>query len=167
MYYYYCWFWGEIWPVHFSAGFNKTACQYNSHINVDRFDGVDMDVGGRGRAIPLAKLVAVILFSLSKWLRDRDGFRRGHSRVAQRPGGKKKLVLYHSATNALMHHVTVYPKMRNLYLCSHLFSLYELYISISVIEFWKNSPTQWTRMEGSKGTSLTTGWCPLMMPPPG
>lgn len=24
-----------------------------------------------------------------------------------------------------------------------------------------------TRMEGAKGTSLTTGWCPLMTPPPG
>lgn len=61
----------------------------SSHINVDRLDGVDMDIRGRGRAIPLAKLVAVVLLSRSEGLWDRDGFGRGHSRMAQRPGGKK------------------------------------------------------------------------------
>lgn len=59
-----------------------TDHKYAPHINVDRFNGVNMDIGSRGRAIPLAKLVAVILFSLSKGLRDRDGFRRGHSSMA-------------------------------------------------------------------------------------
>ncbi len=57
----------------------------SSHINVDRLDGVDMDVRGWGGAIPLAKLVAVVLLSRSKGLWDRNGFGRGHSRMAQRP----------------------------------------------------------------------------------
>lgn len=44
-----------------------------------------MDIGGRGRTVPLAKLVPVVLLAASEASRDGDGLGRGHSGVAYRP----------------------------------------------------------------------------------
>lgn len=57
-----------------------------THIDVDRLDGIDMDVGGGGRTVPLAKLVAVVLLVGPETGRDGYGLGRGHSGVAYRPG---------------------------------------------------------------------------------
>lgn len=56
-----------------------------THIDVDRLNGVDMDVGSGGRTVPLAKLVAVILLIGPETGRDGYGLGRGHSGVAYRP----------------------------------------------------------------------------------
>ncbi len=68
-----------------------------THIDVDRFDGIDMDIGGGGRTVPLAKLVAVVLLVWTETGWDRYGFRRGHGGVAYGPLKMKfvKLVKTH------------------------------------------------------------------------
>lgn len=65
------------------------AKKEQTHIDVDRLDGIDMDIGGGGRTVPLAKLVAVVLLVGTETGRDRYGLRRGHSGVAYGPGKMK------------------------------------------------------------------------------
>lgn len=65
--------------------------QSHTHIDVDRLDGVDMDIGSGGRTVPLAKLVAVVLLVRPEAGWDGYGLGRGHSSVAYRPGDRKSV----------------------------------------------------------------------------
>lgn len=75
---------------------SKISCflaeRAQTHINVDRLDGIDMDIGGRGRTVPLAKLVSVVLLIGPETGRNGYGLGRGHSGVAYRPGKSNLLV---------------------------------------------------------------------------
>lgn len=69
----------SIWYIDLSV---SPAKREQTHINVDRLDGIDMDIGSGGRAVPLAKLVAVVLLVGPETRRDGYGLGRGHSGVA-------------------------------------------------------------------------------------
>ena len=66
------------------------CCCEDTHVNVDRLDGVDMDVWGRGGAIPLAKLIAVVLLPWAEILWDGNGLGRGDAGVAQGPESERE-----------------------------------------------------------------------------
>lgn len=55
-----------------------------THINVDRLNGVNMDVGGGGRTISLAKLVAVVFLTGPKTIWNGDGLGWGYCSVVYR-----------------------------------------------------------------------------------
>lgn len=56
-----------------------------SYVNVDGLNRINVDIWGRRGAVPLAKLVSVVLLTRPKTGRNGYGLGRGHSRVADRP----------------------------------------------------------------------------------
>lgn len=63
---------------------NKKQCVFTD-INVDWLDCVDMNVGGWGGAVSLAKLITVVFLPWPETLWNGNGFGRGHGWMAQRP----------------------------------------------------------------------------------
>lgn len=67
----------------------KTA---QTHINVDRFNGIDMDIGGRRRTVPLTKLISMVLLVGPETGWNGYGLGRGHHSVAYWPRNQNLLV---------------------------------------------------------------------------
>lgn len=63
-----------------------------THIYVDWLNGINVDIGGWGWSVPLAKLISVVLFTGSETGWDGYGLGRGHRCMAYGPGKCKLLV---------------------------------------------------------------------------